>query len=259
MRCCCYCISTAAGLGWCVFFLFCLPSSLSFYFSLPILKRKNRGLSEGQEDSLWVGNSEFRGGNRASHERLLNFFQLGGHSKLRMLADAQLHLGSRIPGWICATGCQRPSQLFKTQNLETNLGPRSLWVTRVSLYPFWGAMQSLFDYLDCFLTLQCGSDCGCHSSSFLRSEQLTKNGHFQEQALGVPQTRSHPLKLMSLMMVREAVVEVSEGGAMGTAEGRRLDSSSVTMMRAPVLAPRPVLLTPSPHPFQPVSSPSNHR
>lgn len=150
MKCCCYCISTAAGLGWCVFFLFCLPSSLSFYFSLPILKRKNRGLSEGQEDSLWVGNSEFRGGNRASHERLLNFFQLGGHSKLRMLADAQLHLGSRIPVWICATGCQRPSQLFKTQNLETNLGPRSLWVTRVSLYPFWGAMQVFLTTLIAF-------------------------------------------------------------------------------------------------------------
>lgn len=123
---------------------------------------------------------------------------------------------------MCATGCQRPSQLFKTQDLETDLDPSCFWFTRVSLYPFWGPPQSLFDHLHCFLTFQCSER---HSSSFLRSEQLTKNGHFQKQTLGVPQINSHPLKLMSLMMVREAVLEVAEGGVLGMTEGGRLDSS----------------------------------
>lgn len=87
---------------------------------------------------------------------------------------------------------------------------------------FGGPPQSLFDHLDCFLTFQCSE---CHSSSFLRSEQLTKNSHFQKQTLGVPQINSHSLKLMSLMMVREAVLEVAEGGVLGMTEGGRLDSS----------------------------------
>lgn len=112
---------------------------------------------------------------------------------------------------------------------------------------FLGPPQSLFDHLDCFLTFQ------CHSSSFLRSEQLTKNGHFQKQTLGVPQINSHPLKLMSLMMVRGC-----RGRGLG--HDRRRKTGLLLSDNDGSLCPSslPILLTPSHHPFHPVSSPSHH-
>lgn len=84
--------------------LFAFFFELSF-ISLPVLKRENRDLLAGQDVQPRVGSSEFRTGTCASLECGVNFFQLGCHSEFTMmLAGVQLHLGSRIPAWICAKG-----------------------------------------------------------------------------------------------------------------------------------------------------------
>lgn len=101
-----YCSWALAGLWGHLFFsiLHAFFFELSF-ISLPVLKRENRDLLEGQDIQPCVGSSEFRAGTCPSLECVLNSSKLGRHSELTMmLADVQLHLGSRIPARICARG-----------------------------------------------------------------------------------------------------------------------------------------------------------
>lgn len=96
------CTSWASGTFFPILFAFFYELS---FISLPVLKRENRDLLEGQDVQPRVGSSEFRTGTRASLECVVNFFQLSCHSEfMMMLAGVQLHLGSRIPAWICTKG-----------------------------------------------------------------------------------------------------------------------------------------------------------
>lgn len=158
---------------------------------------------------------------------------------------------------MCATGCQRPSQLFKTQDLETDLDPSCFWFTRVSLYPFWGPPQSLFDHLDCFLTFQCSE---CHSFIFLPQKRAThKEWPFPKADTWGATNKQSPFKINELNDGQRSCSGGCRGRGVGHDRRRKtgllLSDNDVSLCPSSL----PILLTPSHHPFHPVSSPSHHR